>query len=52
MQTWSAKIAAPQEYRIQPPTFAEAGVDKKLSARAQKLAAVPEGLAIPYASRK
>ena len=37
---------------IQPLTFAEAGVDKKLSARAQKLAAVPEGLAIPYASRK
>ncbi len=26
-----------------PPTLAEAGIDKKLSSRAQKLAAVPEG---------
>ena len=28
--------------RVLPPTLAEAGIDKKLSSRAQKLAAVPE----------
>ena len=31
-------VAPPQA----PPTLAEAGIDKKLSSRAQKLAAVPE----------
>ena len=30
------------EYRTQPPTLAEVGIDKNLSSRAQKLAAVPE----------
>jgi phage N-6-adenine-methyltransferase len=34
--------AVPEEYRTQPPTLAEAGIDKKLSSRAQRLAAVPE----------
>ncbi len=33
--------AVPDEYRTQPPTLAEAGIDKKLSSRAQKIAAVP-----------
>ncbi len=32
--------AVPEEYRTQPPTLAEAGIDKKLSARAQKLASL------------
>jgi N6-adenosine-specific RNA methylase IME4 len=35
-------IAVPEKYRNQPPTLAEAGIDKKLSARSQKLAALPE----------
>ena len=34
--------AVPEEYRTQPPTLASAGIDKKLSARAQKIAALPE----------
>jgi N6-adenosine-specific RNA methylase IME4 len=34
--------AVPEECRTQPPTLAEAGIDKKLSARAQKLAALPD----------
>jgi hypothetical protein len=33
------KSAVPEEYRTQPATLADAGIDKKLSARAQKLAA-------------
>jgi hypothetical protein len=33
-----SREAPPQE----PPTLADAGIDKKLSSRAQKLAAVPE----------
>jgi hypothetical protein len=33
---------ARSEPSIQRPTLAEAGIDKKLSARAQKIAAVPE----------
>src|SRR5690606_11454817 len=37
-----AASAVPDEYRTQPPTLAEAGIDKKLSSRAQKLAAIPE----------
>lgn len=36
-----AASAVPSKYRTQPPTLAEAGIDKKLSARAQKMAAVP-----------
>jgi len=32
----------PNENRSTPPTLAEAGIDKKLSSRAQKLAAVPK----------
>jgi hypothetical protein len=33
-----AASAVPEEYRTQPPTLAEAGIDKKLSARVQQLA--------------
>jgi N6-adenosine-specific RNA methylase IME4 len=33
--------AVPEEYRTQPPTLASAGIDKKLSASAQKIAAMP-----------
>lgn len=36
------KSAVPEEYHTQPPTLAEAGIDKKLSARSQKTAAVPD----------
>ncbi len=32
----------PQGNHVDLPTLAEAGIDKKLSSRAQKLAAVPE----------
>ena len=34
--------AIPEEYRTQPPTLAEAGVDKKLSTRSQQLAALAD----------
>ena len=34
--------AVPDEYRTQPPTLAAAGIDKKLSARSQKLALLSE----------
>ena len=34
--------AVPDEYRTQPPTLAEVGIDKKLSAHAQKVASIPE----------
>lgn len=34
-------IAVPDENRNQPPTLADLGIDKKVSARAQKLAALP-----------
>ena len=45
--------AVPDEYRTQPPTLAEAGIDKKLSARAQKLANLsPEEFAQRLASAK
>jgi N6-adenosine-specific RNA methylase IME4 len=45
--------AVPEEYRTQPPTLAEAGIDKKLSARAQKLASLlPEEFAQRLASAK
>jgi|TARA_R100001530_G_scaffold4252_1_gene5838 hypothetical protein len=37
------KIGSDEEPISRPPTLAEAGIDKKLSSRAQKLAAVPEG---------
>jgi N6-adenosine-specific RNA methylase IME4 len=33
--------AVPEKYRTQPPTLASAGIDKKLSASAQKIAAMP-----------
>jgi len=34
--------AVPDEYRTQPPTLADLGIDKKTSARAQKLADLPD----------
>ena len=37
------KFGSDEEPISRPPTLAEAGIDKKLSSRAQKLAAVPEG---------
>jgi hypothetical protein len=36
----AGKNAVPQNNRILPPTLAEAKIDKKLSSRAQKLAAL------------
>lgn len=34
--------AVPEEYSTRPPTLADAGIDRKLSSHAQKMAAVPE----------
>lgn len=34
--------AVPDEYRTQPPTLADVGIDKKLSSHAQKVASIPE----------
>lgn len=36
-----AASAVPHEYSTQPPTLAEAGIDRKLSSRAQRVAALP-----------